>query len=492
MFRPQLVGAALSWGPVFFLTSWANAQDAEFLSRERLKPITAPSIEIEGTLDLRTGRFQRTRQASFGLGGQQSVYDNTCASPFYLGLEPAGPSGTGSACAETLGDYGAIPATTFPGDATCTPGCADSYDITSFEIAWCQLAAPPSGSQILLHFWSAPLTEVCAGGPLPLGPGCTNGNPVPGVPPALSATLTGLPRCNAIGTLACYVLNVTLATPGFTIAGSTSFAPANITGDKFAWAFTMPTSTGSDGPVLSGDLTPFSSPCAPCAGTLWEVGGQSTISGTGAGQSSSVFFEDYGGTSTPAGGSCFLFGGAVPVGTHLELFANKPCDSSPSFLVFCDGGDNSLGTCPCDPGLADTGCNIPLPAMEGGGLSGGVRLRPLTQQTSPLNRATLQSTGFPATTTPAGVVFRNTGVDPLAPVVFGDGLRCVDASASPGTLVRIGAAAASGGTMLNELGHSAMAGTGTFFYQLWFRSTPVSYCDPSAAFNLSNGTTLDW
>jgi hypothetical protein len=46
--------------------------------------------------------------------------------------------------------------------------------------------------------------------------------------------------------------------------------------------------------------------------------------------------------------------------------------------------------------------------------------------------------------------------------------------------------------MTNTFGHGAMAGTGTFFYQLWFRSTPTSYCDPTAAFNLSNGTFLDW
>jgi hypothetical protein len=41
-------------------------------------------------------------------------------------------------------------------------------------------------------------------------------------------------------------------------------------------------------------------------------------------------------------------------------------------------------------------------------------------------------------------------------------------------------------------GHSAVAGPGTFYYQLWFRDTPSSFCNPSTAFNLSNGRTLSW
>jgi hypothetical protein len=46
--------------------------------------------------------------------------------------------------------------------------------------------------------------------------------------------------------------------------------------------------------------------------------------------------------------------------------------------------------------------------------------------------------------------------------------------------------------MINTFGHGAMAGTGSFFYQLWYRSTPTSFCDPAAGFNLSNGISLDW
>jgi hypothetical protein len=77
---------------------------------------------------------------------------------------------------------------------------------------------------------------------------------------------------------------------------------------------------------------------------------------------------------------------------------------------------------------------------------------------------------------------------PPRPVVFGDGLRCI----STDGLTRLGATLASGGVAEHVFGHGAAAGPGVFYYQVWFRSTPATFCDASAAFNLSNGRTLDW
>lgn len=464
----------------------------------RVLPVTAPSIEIEGTLDLRTGRFRRTRGVVSGLGASGpsacgdkfTVYDNTCGSGSYLGLRPAGPGGTGSAHAETLGDYGAIPATTFPGDGYCTVGCADDYAITEFEIAWCQLAAPPTGSRIELDFWDTPQAS-CQVGSAP-GNNPTGGTRPPTSAPVFSTTLSGLPRNANVGTLACYVLSVTLGTPGFDLNGSSSFAPGVTAGDKFAWGFTMPTSTGADGPIVAGDLS-IGTPCLPCAGTIWEVGGQTTNVGTGAGQDGTFFVETYGGSVVPPSTDCFTLGGSdAPSGMHLQLQAHVPCAFACSYITFCDAGDGALASCPCAPGDNDTGCDTPIPGMQGGGLTGGVRMLPVQQLVAPVNRATMVSTGFPAGLSPSGVVMRNNGIDPLAPVVFGDGIRCVDVSSSPGTFTRIGASVAFGGTMLNTFGHASMAGSGTSYYQLWFRSAPQSYCDPAAGWNLSNGVTLDW
>jgi len=149
--------------------------------------------------------------------------------------------------------------------------------------------------------------------------------------------------------------------------------------------------------------------------------------------------------------------------------------------TFCDSSDGALATCPCaNPGSPDTGCDI----QQG---TGGVGLCVVAQEISPNNRVTLAGAGFPAASTPAAIVIRAADLDNASPVVFGDGLRCIGVP-----LVRLGAAFASGGVSEHTFGHGAMAGSGTFYYQLWFRNTPVMFCDPAAAFNLSNGRTLVW
>jgi hypothetical protein len=145
--------------------------------------------------------------------------------------------------------------------------------------------------------------------------------------------------------------------------------------------------------------------------------------------------------------------------------------------AFCDAAE--LAACPCgNEGDPDSGCDV----KQG---TGGVRLRLLAQESQPLNRSTVLGTGYPALGNPAAIVIRGTGVEP-APVVFGDGLRCVS---SP--VVRLGAAFAFGGASTHTFGHGQGAGSGTFYYQLWFRNSPAMFCTPDA-FNLSNGVELTW
>jgi uncharacterized delta-60 repeat protein len=149
-------------------------------------------------------------------------------------------------------------------------------------------------------------------------------------------------------------------------------------------------------------------------------------------------------------------------------------------LSFCDATDGALAECPCaNPGAPDSGCDVQQ-------ATGGVRLDVLAQVTAPQSAATLQGTGFPPAGEPIALVIRGDALDPARPVAFGDGLRCIAASG----LVRLAATAASAGTSMHAFGHGA--GAGAFHYQLWFRNTPASYCDPAAAFNLSNGRTLVW
>jgi hypothetical protein len=158
-----------------------------------------------------------------------------------------------------------------------------------------------------------------------------------------------------------------------------------------------------------------------------------------------------------------------------------PDGCAPPPATFCDAGDGALASCPCaNPGYAHTGCDLP-PA------TGGVGFVLLAQRSSPANRATLCGTGYPPMGTPTTLVIRAAGLDAASPVVFGDGLRCISVP-----LVRLTATTAAAGSALHTFGHGAMAGAGTFFYQTWFRSTPIMYCDPLAAFSLSSGVELGW
>jgi hypothetical protein len=157
-------------------------------------------------------------------------------------------------------------------------------------------------------------------------------------------------------------------------------------------------------------------------------------------------------------------------------------------VQFCDDTDGAHLSCPCaNPGNPGSGCDSPVPVMQGGGTTGGIRMDVIAQQTAPQNRATITGTGYPTGSTPGAVVIRAAALDSAAPVVFGDGLRCVGTP-----LVRLAGATAAGGFSFHLLGHSVMSGSGLFYYQLWYRSQPASYCDPLADYNLSNGRSLIW
>jgi hypothetical protein len=157
--------------------------------------------------------------------------------------------------------------------------------------------------------------------------------------------------------------------------------------------------------------------------------------------------------------------------------AGVTCGPAP----FCDGSDNALASCPCgNAGAPDSGCDI----AQG---TGGVKLFVTEQETSPSNRVTFLGAGFPATDTPTAVVIRAPALDAATPVIFGDGLRCVGTP-----VVRLGATLAVGGVSNHTFGHGSMAGLGDFYYQLWFRNTPITFCDATAAFSLSSGRQITW
>jgi hypothetical protein len=145
---------------------------------------------------------------------------------------------------------------------------------------------------------------------------------------------------------------------------------------------------------------------------------------------------------------------------------------------FCDASDGSLALCPCiNPGASSTGC-------ENAKTTGGVELRVAARTLSP-PRMTMTGHGFPTMSAPTAIVLRSAGLNPAGPVVFRDGLNCLAAPTS-----MMGAAFASGGASEHVLDHTA--GVGAYYYQLWYRSGPASYCDPVGASNTSNGQRVLW
>jgi len=207
-------------------------------------------------------------------------------------------------------------------------------------------------------------------------------------------------------------------------------------------------------------------------GTTWlPVGG-----GVGAYVFSLTAFEDaaHGGPALFAGGT---FTDAPDTGDGFLSRWGRAVDLPGPYCF----GDGSGDACPCgNVGALGHGCNIPAgtggieltvenwaPDFAGGGLVDFV------------------GAGFPPMATGAAHLIRSPSAQAPA-TVFGDGLLCV----APTGLVRINAVLSSNGVSRNAAMHGA--GAGTFYYQLWVRSQPIMFCDPLAAFNLSNGVELTW
>lgn len=160
----------------------------------------------------------------------------------------------------------------------------------------------------------------------------------------------------------------------------------------------------------------------------------------------------------------------------MDVFSIVPSFEEADLVsAFCFG---EASVCPCQAGGPGEGCALP----QGTGVE--LTIEDFEPDCAGGGSAFFQGQGFPATTSPTVIAIRSPNVEPN-PVVFGDGARCVGLP-----VVRFGAGAATGGFYTRSFSHGA--GAGTFRYQLWFRSTPAAYCDPSAAFNLSNGLEITW
>lgn len=171
-------------------------------------------------------------------------------------------------------------------------------------------------------------------------------------------------------------------------------------------------------------------------------------------------------------------GGPADSGTFQDIYFGTLA----GFTNFCDGVSGSLSaTCPCGIGWAYSGCDTPIPPMQGGGSTGGIALA-LTGLDQANGRGTFSAQGFPASSAPTALLLRSNAAFPG--VAFGDGSSCL------GTMIdRQGSRTAQNG--IATWNHTHDGGPG-FVYQVWFRVLPTTWCDPIESFSFSNAIGVPW
>jgi hypothetical protein len=236
---------------------------------------------------------------------------------------------------------------------------------------------------------------------------------------------------------------------------------------------------GSGESLFVGGTFPFAAGVIGANSLLRYDGTTWSALGNGPGDPADVFALTA--IADPPVGSAALFVGGefdqVDTGDSNLSRWGVPLDPP---VAYCFG-DGTGTACPCgNTSAPGHGCDIP--AGTGGIVMSLERWAP---DFSGGGEVDFSGMGFPPMSSALSQLIRSSA--PQAPAtVFGDGLLCV----APAGVVRISAVLSSGGVAVNPAMHGA--GAGTFYYQLWVRSQPIMFCDPNAAYNLSNGIELSW
>jgi hypothetical protein len=177
----------------------------------------------------------------------------------------------------------------------------------------------------------------------------------------------------------------------------------------------------------------------------------------------------------------------VPVDTngYVDVFLRDRGDAS-AFTPFCFG-DGTGGTCPCsNAGNASHGC-------ENSATTGGALLS--SSGIASLSSDTVQLTSSSELPTALSIVLQGNSV--IAPVNFGDGLRCAGGAlkrlylkhAIGGTISAPQAGDPSISTRSSALGDTIPLGA-TRAYQVYYRDPNLGFCP--AGFNASNAIAIAW
>jgi hypothetical protein len=178
--------------------------------------------------------------------------------------------------------------------------------------------------------------------------------------------------------------------------------------------------------------------------------------------------------------------------TWIAFFAGAASTASAQIVPFCFG-DGTSGPCPCGnvsaPGTG--GCTNALGSAGFLTAFGTGGVPSVTDDISGINRITLHGSGMPNSTC---IYFQGS---PVTPVLFGDGIRCVN---NPfmlqlGRRLNVGGQSFVGGTAGPELSLQGYLGTPlpapcTRAYQCWYRHA-APFCTP-ATFHMTNGVLITW
>ena len=424
----------------------ASASLAQTAERSRPRPIEA-RVRDGGTYHLAQGSWTRVPSSPAAAAGFDVIYDNTCSSGYFVGVVSG----------ETITDEGRLPGPATPDTATTKPGCAPAYLVGGFEIAYCTTQASTTIGVSFVESYvpcSAPA----------------------GLPTAASFQLTGLPATPSVGTQACWLIGIDLASSdsSFAIAsdGGTGGGPPT-----FGYSLSMSNaSSATDGFFIAGDPAM----CSPWDGTIWDPVVDLSEEGTGMGNLDQLRFD-----GGPASG-CFFFGGSPFAGLHMEMYADRACAPAPG-TDFCAG--NGSGTaCPCGN---DAPASRPYGCVNSFGQGGSLDSLGVASVAS--DTLVLRASNLPSST--AALFSQATGqANGGAGTVVADGLGCLAGSTVRlATLLGENGAAflpQPGAPRISVLGAIPGGGGVTRHYQVTYRDN-ASFCT-AAQVNLTNGHTIVW
>jgi hypothetical protein len=413
----------------------------------RLRPIEG-SVRNGGVYNVATGVWTRRPPQGAQLG-PDVIYDNTCGASAFGRLDPG----------EVWTDEGRIPSPTSPDTSESRHGCATSYLVEGFQIAYC---TDQTQMGVSIDFREAYVS-------------C---QPLVSTPTA-SIDLVGLPHATGLGPIACWtvVIDLTASAPA-SARTFTMLADADGTfdqlSDTFGWSFRMPLDApvGNTGPLIRG--APLA--CSRFDGTVWDPAPNMAESGTGMG-TRDQFRVDH---SIDLASGCYYFSTNPFASFHLELYGDTCGASGPDQQAYCFGT-----SCPCgNVGASGHGCANSVNAA--GAMLQGSGVASLSN-----DAVVLAGSGMPLTA-PALFFQGNVQSGAGLGVPFGDGLKCAS-----GSLVRLGIKTCAGGassypgagdTPISVRGSVVSSGTRT--YQVWYRDN-ATFCT-TLRFNLTNGWQIYW